>query len=139
MIRRQAVRDIGPLDERFFMYGEELDWCLRAKRAGWSVMYYPGAEIIHYKGESTKYNSRKAALEFYRAMYLFHRKHFARECSPVVNAVIYTGIFFVGLSAWRRLVFPARVNGNGRPAPKPLRPVPSSESSPPATGGADGT
>ncbi len=82
MIRREALEEIGPLDERFFMYGEELDWCLRAKRAGWSVMYYPGAEIIHYKGESTKYNSRKAALEFYRAMYLFHRKHFARECSP---------------------------------------------------------
>lgn len=124
MIRREAVRDIGPLDERFFMYGEELDWCLRAKRAGWSVMYYPGAEIIHYKGESTKYNSRKAALEFYRAMYLFHKKHFARECSPVVNAMIYTGIFFVGLSAWRRLVFPARVNGNGRPAPKSSSTVP---------------
>jgi hypothetical protein len=78
MIRRQVVEDIGLLDERFFMYGEELDWCVRAKRAGWTVMYYPAAEIIHYKGESTKYNSRKAALEFHRAMYLFHRKHFAR-------------------------------------------------------------
>jgi GT2 family glycosyltransferase len=139
MIRREALEDIGPLDERFFMYGEELDWCLRAKRAGWSVMYYPGAEIIHYKGESTKYNSRKAALEFYRAMYLFHRKHFARFFNDTATTEIYTGIFFVGLSAWRRLVFPARVNGNGRHAPKPLQPVPSSESSPPATGGADGT
>jgi hypothetical protein len=118
MIRREAVEDIGLLDERFFMYGEELDWCLRAKRAGWSVVYYPDAEIIHYKGESTKYNSRKATLEFYRAMYLFHRKHFAPECSPAVNAMIYTGIFFVGLSAWRRLLFPSSVNGNGRRTPE---------------------
>jgi len=109
MIRRKAIEDIGLLDERFFMYGEELDWCLRAKRAGWSVMYHAGAEIIHYKGESTKYNSRKAALEFYRAMYLFHKKHFAREYSPVANGLIYTGIFVKALSAWRSFLFSAKV------------------------------
>jgi GT2 family glycosyltransferase len=60
MIRREVVDNIGMLDERFFMYGEELDWCLRTKKAGWTVMYYPDAEIIHYKGECSKSNSRKA-------------------------------------------------------------------------------
>jgi GT2 family glycosyltransferase len=104
MIRRKAIEDIGLLDERFFMYGEELDWCLRAKRAGWSVVYYPEAEIIHYKGESTKYNSRKAAFEFYRAMYLFHKKHFAKECSPVTNLLVYTGIVLKATLSWRRLL-----------------------------------
>jgi GT2 family glycosyltransferase len=107
MIRRKAVEEIGPLDERFFMYGEELDWCLRAKRAGWAVMYHPDAQIIHYKGESTKYNSRKATMEFYRAMYLFHKKHFAQNYSPVVNFVIYAGIFLKALCAWRKLIFPS--------------------------------
>jgi GT2 family glycosyltransferase len=105
MIRRKAVEEIGPLDERFFMYGEELDWCLRAKQAGWAVMYHPAAQIIHYKGESTKYNSRKAAIEFHRAMYLFHKKHFARNHSPVVNAIIYAGIFLKALCSWRKLLF----------------------------------
>jgi hypothetical protein len=109
MIRRKAVEDIGLLDERFFMYGEELDWCLRAKRAGWEVMYHPQAEIIHYKGESTKYNSRKAALEFYRAMYLFHKKHFAKDYSAVTNFFIYTGILFKAFSSWRSFVFSAKV------------------------------
>jgi GT2 family glycosyltransferase len=109
MIRRQVIEDIGPLDERFFMYGEELDWCLRAKRAGWTVMYYPAAEIVHYKGESTKYNSRKAAVEFYRAMYLFHQKHFARDHSPLTNGLIYTGIFCKALGSWRSLLFRAKV------------------------------
>ena len=109
MIRRQVVEQIGPLDERFFMYGEELDWCLRAKRAGWSVMYYPAAQIVHYKGESTKYNSRKAALEFYRAMYLFHRKHFAKDYSPVTNFLIYAGIGVKALGSWRSLLFSAKV------------------------------
>jgi GT2 family glycosyltransferase len=138
LIRRQVIDQIGLLDEDFWIYGEDIDWCIRAKKVGWKVMYCPHADVLHYKGIGSSTNSRKTSYEFYRAMYLFHKKHFARECSPVVNAMIYTGIFFVGLSAWRRLVFPARVDGNGRDAPKPLRPVLSSEGPPPATGGADG-
>jgi len=92
------------------MYGEELDWCLRAKRAGWAVMYHPAAEIVHYKGESTKYNSRRAAIEFYRAMYLFHKKHFAKNHFFLVNWAIYLGIFLKALSSWRKFLFssPAR-------------------------------
>jgi GT2 family glycosyltransferase len=109
MARRKTVESIGLLDERFFMYGEELDWCLRAKRAGWSVMYYPGAAIIHYKGESTKYNSRKAALEFYRAMYLFHKKHFAKDYSSFFNFLVYTGILCKSASSWKSLLFSAKV------------------------------
>jgi len=112
MIRRQVVEEVGPLDERFFMYGEELDWCLRTKRAGWSVMYYPDAQIVHYKGESTKYNSRKAALEFYRAMYLFHRKHFAKDYSPVTNFLIYAGIAFKALTSWKSFLFSAKVGSS---------------------------
>ena len=109
MIRRKVVEEVGQLDERFFMYGEELDWCLRTKRAGWAVMYYPEAQIVHYKGESTKSNSRKAALEFYRAMYLFHKKHFAKDYSPITNFLIYAGIAFKALSSWRSLLFSAKV------------------------------
>jgi len=112
MIRRQAVQEIGLLDERFFMYGEELDWCLRAKRAGWAVMYYPAAQIVHYKGESTKYNSKKAALEFYRAMYLFHKKHFAKDYSPLTNGVIYTGIFLKAICSWKSFLFSAKVGSS---------------------------
>ena len=110
MIRREVVEQVGLLDERFFMYGEELDWCLRAKRAGWSVAYHPDAQIVHYKGESTKTNSRKAAFEFYRAMYLFHRKHFAKDCSPLLNAAIYTGICAKALLSWRRLFYSPKLH-----------------------------
>lgn len=108
MIRKKVVEQIGLLDERFFMYGEELDWCLRAKRAGWAVMYHPDAQIVHYKGESTKYNSRKAAIEFYRAMYLFHKKHFAQGYSPLMNGLIYTGIVCKAFLAWRQFLLPTR-------------------------------
>jgi GT2 family glycosyltransferase len=121
MIRKKVIEEVGPLDERFFMYGEELDWCLRVKRAGWSVVYYPAAEIIHYKGESTKYNSRKAALEFYRAMYLFHKKHFAGDYGSITNLLIYSGIFLKALTSWKTFVFPQKVRTNGRhPSPSIL-------------------
>ena len=105
MIRQEVVDEIGMLDERFFMYGEELDWCLRTKKAGWTVMYYSDADIIHYKGECSKSNSRKAAFEFYRSMHLFHKKHFAENYNPIVNAIICVGIFLKALCSWRSFIF----------------------------------
>jgi GT2 family glycosyltransferase len=116
MIRRRTIEQIGLLDEQFFMYGEELDWCLRAKRAGWTVMYCPTAEIVHFKGASARSNSRKATVEFYRAMYLFYRKHFARDSSAVINALVYAGIFFRALFSWRGFIFRAKP-GSGRVSP----------------------
>jgi len=109
MIRRKVVDSIGMLDERFFMYGEELDWCLSTKMAGWKVMYYPDAEIIHYKGECSKSNSMNATFEFYRSMYLFHKKHFAEKYNPVINIIIYAGIFLKAVSSWRSFLFSAKV------------------------------
>jgi len=109
MIRRKVIDDIGKLDERFFMYGEELDWCLRAKKAGWTVMYYSDAEIIHYKGECSRSNGRKAAFEFYRSMYLFHKKHFAENYNPIINVIVYIGIFLKALISWRSFLFSGKV------------------------------
>ncbi len=109
MIRNKVIDEIGNLDDNFFMYGEELDWCLRAKKAGWAVMYYPYAQIIHYKGECSKTNSRKASFEFYRSMYLFHKKHFADKYNPVINSIIYVGIFLKALTSWRSLLFSGKV------------------------------
>ena len=109
MIRSNVIDNIGCLDDRFFMYGEELDWCLRTKKAGWAVMYYPYAQIIHYKGECSKSNSRKAAFEFYRSMYLFHKKHFADKYSSITNIIIYVGIFLKALISWRRFLFSGKV------------------------------
>jgi hypothetical protein len=109
MIRKKIVETIGGLDEMFFMYGEELDWCLRTKKAGWKVMYYPKAEIIHYKGECSKFNHRKAALEFHRSMYLFHKKHFAGNCNPIINFIIYTGIFLKALMSCHSFILAAKV------------------------------
>jgi len=54
LARSGAVMEIGPLDESFWLFGEETDWCCRMSRAGWKVRFIPCAEIIHHGGESTK-------------------------------------------------------------------------------------
>jgi GT2 family glycosyltransferase len=74
LMRTGALKQAGLLDEDFFMYGEDLDLALRIKQRGWNAYYYPRAEIMHYKRESSR-QSKKAQVEFYRAMYIFYEKH----------------------------------------------------------------
>jgi GT2 family glycosyltransferase/lipopolysaccharide/colanic/teichoic acid biosynthesis glycosyltransferase len=75
MVRREAYEQVGGLDEDFFMYGEDLDWCFRIQRAGWKNYYVHSTQIIHYKGESTKRSSLNEIRTFYQAMHLFVQKH----------------------------------------------------------------
>jgi hypothetical protein len=93
MIRREVIEQIGLLDEQFFMYGEDLDYCKRAKDAGWKVYYYPRTKIIHYKGSSSRRQPFRMIYEFHRAMALFYRKHLAYNYGPFVSLLVYTGIW----------------------------------------------
>ena len=77
MIKRETYEKVGNLDEQFFMYGEDLDWCYRVQREGYKVYYVHDTQIIHYKGESTKRSSIDETKIFYNAMHLFVKKHFA--------------------------------------------------------------
>jgi GT2 family glycosyltransferase len=92
LVRRSTIEQIGLLDEEYFMYGEDIDWCYRMKEAGWEIHYYPATTIVHLKGASSRRKPVKIIYEFYRAMYLFHHKHYRKKYRGVVNAVIYTGI-----------------------------------------------
>jgi GT2 family glycosyltransferase len=73
--RRSVVEHVGGLDEQFFMYGEDLDWCFRIKQAGWNVYYVHQTQIIHYKGESVRRSELDEVRLFYEAMRVFVRKH----------------------------------------------------------------
>lgn len=88
LIRGQALRQVGLMDERFFMYGEDLDLCLRIRAAGWKVVYYPEVRLIHHKGRSTRKSSQRMTREFYRSMALFHQKHFAASTPRPVNVAV---------------------------------------------------
>jgi hypothetical protein len=77
MVRRKAIRQVGALDEGFFMYGEDLDWCYRIRKGGWGIYYVPRTQIIHFKGESSKKSPFEQRRLFYDAMAQFVKKHFS--------------------------------------------------------------
>lgn len=92
MIPRTVIDKIGMLDEEFFMYGEDIDWCYRIKEAGYKIMYYPKEKIIHYKGSSSKKKKAKTTYEFHRAMILFYRKHYNDKYNIFVKVLVYIGV-----------------------------------------------
>ncbi len=80
LLRAEAIVQAGLMDEQFFMYGEDLDWAYRIKAMGWKVYYNPSVSVLHVKRASTRQNPR-AQIEFYRAMEVFYRKHYAATTS----------------------------------------------------------
>lgn len=76
LVRRQAWQQVGPLEETFFMYFEETDWCRRCARAGWEVHYLPQARIVHYEGKSSEQALAARTLRFQRSKLLYTRKYF---------------------------------------------------------------
>jgi GT2 family glycosyltransferase len=94
-VRAQAIRQVGLLDEDYFMYGEDLDWAKRIKTAGWEIWYNGEVEITHVKEASSR-KSRKARLAFYEAMWIFYRKHYRADSSWVLDKLIWLGIALIG-------------------------------------------
>jgi N-acetylglucosaminyl-diphospho-decaprenol L-rhamnosyltransferase len=74
VVRRRALDEVGPLDERFFMYFEDADLCRRVREAGWSVYYLPEIEVTHRAGGSTRSRPR-AVWRLHKSAFLYHRKH----------------------------------------------------------------
>jgi len=97
LVRRETVNEVGLLDEGYWMYSEDLDWCARFRRAGWKVLYWPGGEVLHIKGGSGGHRSFRTNLAFHQGMIRFHRLH-GRSSWPV-NAAVATGVWLrFGLS-----------------------------------------
>jgi GT2 family glycosyltransferase len=95
LVRAEAIQHAGLLDEQFFMYGEDLDWCLRMKQTGSRVVYYP-AVIIHHVKRAASRKSKKAQYEFQRAMWLFYRKHYRADTNALVDAFVRAGLALRG-------------------------------------------
>ncbi len=105
MFTREVYEKVGGLDEQFFMYGEDLDFCYRVQKAGYKVYYVHSTQIIHYKGESTKRSSLDETKFFYNAMHLFVRKHLSS--SFLVEIILQTAIVvrkFIAFWGRRKLI-----------------------------------
>jgi hypothetical protein len=108
MVRREAYVTVGGLDEDFFMYGEDLDWCYRIAAAGFKVYYVHTTKIIHFKGESTRRSDIDEIRVFYQAMQLFVRKHFNR--SRIILLFLTLGILLrASAASLARLARPVQI------------------------------
>ena len=75
MVRREALDQVGLLDEDYFLFLEETDWCYRMKRAGWKIYHVPQAEVYHFQGKSAGAVKKRAKVEFYRSRYHYFKKN----------------------------------------------------------------
>lgn len=75
VVRSTALQQVGLLDEGYFFFLEETDWCLRMRRAGWTIYHVPRSRIIHLQGQSKKMRPARAWVEYYRSLYRFFKKN----------------------------------------------------------------
>jgi len=108
VVRRGILRDIGPLDERFFMYFEDADLCRRARAAGWLVYYLPHVEIVHQTGASSR-SKPKAIWILHKSAFLYHRKHGAHGPFGVYSAVVLAGLTLRALAKLGTSLFESNV------------------------------
>ncbi len=105
MMPQKAIEEVGLLDEDYFFYGEDIDWCYRFKEKGWKVYYYPNVSIVHYKGYSsgirqetkeissaTRQSRRRVMFASVAAMKLFYDKHYRASYPFFVTWLVYLGI-----------------------------------------------
>jgi GT2 family glycosyltransferase len=94
MIKQEVLKDIGFFDEEFFMLFEEVDWCYRAKEAGWQIWFTPKAKVVHHYGQSIKQVKARMILSSHRGLYRFWFKHHRRG-SRLVHSAIYSALMLL--------------------------------------------
>jgi GT2 family glycosyltransferase len=90
MLRRDAILDVGLLDENFFMYFEDIDYCLRLRQAGWRLYYLRDGEIVHLVGQSSGGRMRNYSVHSYRSLFYFYRKHYSIYCLGLAKAMVWS-------------------------------------------------
>lgn len=93
LIRREALDDVGLLDEGYFMHCEDLDWCLRFRQKDWKIFFVPDARVVHYKGTCSQ--SRPIFVEWHKhkGMMRFYRKFFRHQYPGVLMGLVAVGVW----------------------------------------------
>ncbi len=109
LVKEEAVADVGVLDERYWLYAEDIDWCHRFWEKGWKVLYWPAVEVVHRKGGSSgDIRSWTLNRAFHRSMWLFYAKHVAPDHPSAVSGLVWLGV-------WAKFASSALVNAFRRP------------------------
>jgi hypothetical protein len=103
VVRRQALSEVGLLDDNFFMYGEDMDWCKRFNAAGWKVVYFPLTEALHYGGASSSNAPVRFYVEMQKANLKYWDKHHGGltkitymaiiSLHQLLRAIIFTAVY----------------------------------------------
>jgi N-acetylglucosaminyl-diphospho-decaprenol L-rhamnosyltransferase len=113
-LRREALDDVGGWDERYFMYMEDFDLCLRLRRAGWRVEYLPTGEVVHVQGASTSQRPYRMIAEHHRSVWRFAARRYRgwqrALLVPLAVVLVVRGLAAMAQHAWGRPSMP-RVTG----------------------------
>ncbi len=105
MTRREIYTQIGGLDEGYIMFSEELDWCKRAKDAGWDVVYLGSAYITHHGGKSTEQVTARKHIHFQESKLRYFRKHHGKIAASLLRLfLLISYIFQIGLESGKSLL-----------------------------------
>lgn len=92
VLRKKFLDEVGGFDERFFMYCEDVDLGYRAHQSGWRVTYFPYSIVVHARGKSSDQNANPMIVEFHKSMYYFFKKHYLKNSSIFVRAIVPAGL-----------------------------------------------
>jgi len=95
LFRRELYEQLPGMDEKFGIYFEETDWCYRARRADWKLLYTPEATITHLGAHSTSKNPEKSSAQFYKSQSYFYRKNYGP-----LHYLALKGLTLLGLTFW---------------------------------------
>ena len=112
LVRMSAIEKVGLMDEIFFVYGDDGDWCYRFVKAGWKVLFTPAAQIIHHGGQTTKKLADKFTYQFFGSVLIIVRKHFSYP--TFLACGVLTALFFLARVPYWVLVGVAHKNERER-------------------------
>jgi GT2 family glycosyltransferase len=119
LVRQEGLKQVGLLDEDYFLHCEDLDWCMRFRRAGWKILFVPSVEVVHYKGTCSKHRPIQVLWHKHKGMVRFYRKFFRHQypmplMGLVISAVWGRFCLLAGLTLLRRLIAESRAKAGFR-------------------------
>lgn len=100
LLRRATIEQVGLLDESYWMYVEEVDWCLRCRRAGWAIWQVPRAEVIHVAGAASAQFRTRSFVALHRSRLLYARRYFSPTARRANLAIVLAGLLKNTLASW---------------------------------------